>query len=218
MGAQSRADTIDDELAEAMHDAGCMVLFIGFESGSQRILNLLRKGITPEQSIEAGRICRRNKILIFANYMLGAPTETVEDLKMTYSMIKKIQPELHSSTYFSPIPGSDLFDYCKAKDLIKAADYSEYHRNPTHGKIRGIDYRLIDQYREKMGNCRKSCWTELYYARYVIARLLFLLRKGHGKSFIRELAISLGGIVKPSLKLLNKLTTGRYEKKYYPGN
>lgn len=215
-GAQSRADTIDNELAAAMHGAGCMVLFIGFESGSQRILNLLKKGITPEQSIEAGRICRRNNILIFANYMLGVPTETVEDLEMTYSMMKTIQPELHSPTYFSPIPGSDLFDYCKEKDLIKTVDYEQYVRNPTHEKIKGIDYRILDQYRDKIGNCRKSCWTELYFARHVIARLLFLLRKGYGKNFIRELAVSLGGIVKLPLRLLNKLITDKYEKKYYP--
>jgi radical SAM superfamily enzyme YgiQ (UPF0313 family) len=216
-GAQSRADTIDNELAAAMHDAGCMVLFIGFESGSQRVLNLLKKGITPEQSIEASRICRRNKILIFANYMLGVPTETVEDLEMTYRMMKTIKPELHSPTYFSPIPGSDLFDYCKEKDLIKNIDYEQYVRNPTHEKIKGIDYRILDQYREKMGNCRKSCWTELYFARYVIIRLFFLLKKGYGKTFIKELAVSLGGIVRLPRRLLNRLLTGKYEKKYFPG-
>ena len=216
-GAQSRADTIDNELAAAMHGAGCMVLFIGFESGSQRILNLLRKGITPEQSIEAGRICRRNNILIFANYMLGVPTETVEDLEMTYNMMKTIQPELHSPTYFSPIPGSDLFDYCKEKDLIKTVDYVEYVRNPTHEKIKGIDYRILDQYRDKIENCRKSCWTELYFARHVIARLHFLLKKGYVKIFIKELIVSLGGIVKIPLRIVKKRIAGKHEKKYYPG-
>ena len=146
-GAQSRADTIDDELASAMHDAGCMVLFIGFESGSQRILNILKKGITPKQSVEAGKVCRRNKILIFANYMLGIPTETVEDLEMTYRLLKTIKPELHSPAYFSPIPGSDLFDYCKEHDLIKTVGFDKYVRNPTHEKIKGIDYQLLGRYR-----------------------------------------------------------------------
>lgn len=215
-GAQSRVDTIDDELAAAMHDAGCMVLFFGFESGSQRILNLLKKGITPEQSLKAGEISRRNKILIFANYMLGIPTETVEDLEQTYRLIKAIKPELHSPTYFSPIPGSDLFDYCQEKDLIKTVGYDQYVRNPTHEKIKGIDYELLDQYREKISNCRKSCWTEFFFAKHVLIRLFFLLRKGFGKLFLRELAVSFGGIVRPLFRLVLKRSTARHEKKYFP--
>ncbi len=218
-GAQSRADTIDDELAAPMHKAGCMVLFIGFESGSQRILNLLKKGITPEQSIKAGKVCRRNNILIFANYMLGVPTETVEDLEMTYSLIKAIQPELHSPTYFSPIPGSDLFDYCSENGLIKTSAYEEYVRNPIHGKIKGIDYRVLDQYRLKISECSRSFWTEPYFARHVFARWLFLLQKGYVRAFIRELAVNMPIIVKPLRRLFHRFIkgTGKHEEKYYPG-
>jgi anaerobic magnesium-protoporphyrin IX monomethyl ester cyclase len=222
-GAQSRVDTIDDELAAALHSAGCMVLFIGFESGSQRMLNLLRKRITPEQSIEAGRICRRHNILMFANYMLGIPAETVEDLELTYRMMEAIQPELHSAAYFSPIPGSDLYDHCKANDLIKSVGYEEYVRNPTHEKIKGIDYGLLDQYRVKISNCRKPFWAEPYFAQHVFARWSFLLRKGFLKVFVRELAAFLPGGIKSSIRRLDKIITiifsdtGKHEKKYYPG-
>jgi len=73
-----------------MHEAGCMIIFFGFESGSQRILELLKKGITPEQSVRAGRICKENKLLIFANYMLGMPTETLEDLDKTYEAMIRL--------------------------------------------------------------------------------------------------------------------------------
>lgn len=216
-GAQSRADTIDDELAAAMHDAGCIVLFIGFESGSQRILNILNKGITPKHSVEAGKVCRRNKILIFANYMLGIPTETVEELEMTYRLLKTIKPELHSPAYFSPIPGSDLFDYCKKHDLIKTVGFDKYVRNPTHEKIKGIDYRLLGRYQDKMANCKKTCWTEFYFAKRVCARLVFLLKNGYIKTAVRELIISFGGIGYPLFRQINKLLKDRHEKKYYPG-
>lgn len=222
-GAQSRADTIDDELASAMHAAGCMVLFIGFESGSQRILNLLRKGITPQQSIQAGRICRQNKLLIFANYMLGVPTETLEDLEMTYLMMKEIEPELHSPSYFSPIPGSDLFDYCKDNDLIKTDGYEAYIRNPTLEKIKGIDYRLLDRFRDKIQACRRSCWTEAHFAQHVFLRWFFLLRRGSVLILAREFAENLPVFMNVPLRYAYRFVTkiffskGKDEKKYYPG-
>lgn len=222
-GAQSRADTIDDELAGALHAAGCMVLFIGFESGSQRILNILRKGITPQQSVQAGRICRQNKLLIFANYMLGVPTETVEDLEMTYLMMKEIKPELHSPSYFSPIPGSDLFDYCKDNDLIKTDGYEAYIRNPTLEKIKGIDYRLLDRFKDKIQGCKRSCWTEAHFARHVFQRWLSLLRRGYVLIFLREFAENMPAFMNVPLRYIYRMVTkphsskGKNEKKFYPG-
>jgi len=221
-GAQSRADTIDDELAAAMHDAGCMVLFIGFESGSPRMLELLRKGIKPEDSVKAGAVCRQNKILIFANYMLGVPTETVEDLEMTYAMMRTIKPELHSPSYFSPIPGSDLYTYCKEKDLIKTTNYDQFVRNPTLEKIKGIDYKILDRYRDKIAGCRKSWWMEQHFAKHVLARWRFLLKKGYLIIFLRELAGTMPIQLQQPLHYIEKLITKprgavRNDKKYYPG-
>lgn len=203
-GAQSRADTIDDELAREMYKAGCMVLFIGFESGSQRMLDLLRKGITPEKSIKAGKICRDNKILIFANYMLGMPTETTSDLDMTYEMIKKIKPELHSPSYFAPIPGSDLFDYCKEKELIKVTSFEGFVRNPINEKIKGIDYKTLDVYRDKITRCRKLWWTESHFAKYVLSRWIFLISKGYFKTFVTEFVENMPTVIRiPARNLRN---------------
>ena len=192
-GAQSRADTLDDELARAMNEAGCMVLFIGFESGSPRMLELLRKGITPEDSIRVARICRKNKILIFANYMLGMPTETEVDLSMTLEMMKKISPELHSVAYFSPIPGSDLYDFCKARDLIGVATCEGFVRNPVEGKIKGMDYAMVSVYKERISRCRRAWWQERHFARHVLSRWKFLLSNGYIKEFILEFVINLPG-------------------------
>lgn len=186
-GAQSRADTIDNELAQAMQKAGCMALFIGFESGSARMLSLLRKRISPQDSIFAGRICRDNKILIFANYMLGMPEENRYDLDMTYDMLREIRPELHSPAYFSPMPGCDLYEYCKNKDLIKLVSYEDFVRNPTAEKIKGVDYAVLSIYKERMSALRREWWSEAHFAKYALMRWFFLIRKGHLKIFIVEL-------------------------------
>jgi radical SAM superfamily enzyme YgiQ (UPF0313 family) len=151
------------------------------------MLRLLRKRLKPEQSIRAGKICRDHGILIFANYMLGMPGETEADLRMTYRMLSRIRPELHSPSYFSPIPGSDLYDYCRANHLIKIESYEGFMLNPLHEKLRDIDYRMVNRYKEKMISCRRSLWTEPHFARCAVRRWLLLIRKGFLRMFLIEL-------------------------------
>ena len=221
-GAQSRADTLDDELAAAMREAGCVVLFIGFESGSPRILDFLRKGIDPADSVKAAQICRRNRILIFANYMLGIPTETEDDLKLTYDLLRIMKPELHSPAYFSPIPGSDLFDYCDAQGLIKTSHYEDFIRNPTLEKVKGIDYKLLDVYKDRMIACKRGWWTEWHFAKLVLARWFALIRRGYIMSFIVELANSAPSFIRKRLIVFkDMLKSSKHpnadKEKYYPG-
>ena len=73
---------------------GCKGYFIGFESGNDRVLKFIRKGTTREVNIQAARICRRYGIKIWANYMLGLPTETRDEVLDTISMLKEIDPDV----------------------------------------------------------------------------------------------------------------------------
>lgn len=185
--AQSRVDTFDEELAEAMSTAGCVCLFFGFESGSQRILNFLRKGITPEQSLETAKLCKKYGIIIFADYMLGVPTETEEDLRQTLTLIKEIKPELPSPTYFTPIPGCDLYDYCKENNLIKIETYEDFTRNPTSEKINGIDYALLEKYKRIMLGYTPKWYQEKHFTKLTLKRWLHLVKLGYFKFAFHEI-------------------------------
>ena len=142
---QSRADIITrhPDMVEMMRDAGLRGYFIGFESGNQRILNFLRKGTTVERNLEAAKICRKYGLVIWANYMLGIPTETKEEVMDTVNMIREIDPDYYSPSFFTPHPGTDLYDYCIEHDLSLITDYDSYRRNPTEPKIRGQDYEFL---------------------------------------------------------------------------
>ncbi len=87
--------------------------FVGFESGNARVLNFLRKGTTPERNLEAAKVCRKYGLAIWANYMLGIPTETREEVMDTVNMIREIDPDYYSPSFFTPHPGTDLYDYCR---------------------------------------------------------------------------------------------------------
>jgi radical SAM superfamily enzyme YgiQ (UPF0313 family) len=132
-------------MVRLMYDVGLRGMLIGFESGNQRVLKFLRKGTTVEQNIEAGRICHNLGVQIWANYMLGLPTETPEEAMDTVRMLKKIDPDYYSPAFYTPHPGSDLYTYCIENDLSLITDHDSYRRNPTELKIKGHDYEFLQR-------------------------------------------------------------------------
>jgi radical SAM superfamily enzyme YgiQ (UPF0313 family) len=142
---QTRADIIvrHEDMVERMVRAGLKGYLIGFESGSDRVLNFIRKGTTSGQNLEAARICRKHGVSIWANYMLGLPTETKEEVMDTVAMVKKIDPDYYSPAFFTPHPGTDLYDYVVEHGLSRITDYDSYRRNPTEPKISGQDYTFL---------------------------------------------------------------------------
>ena len=186
-GGLSRVDTLDAEIIRAMTDSRCKVLQFGFESGSQRILKLLRKGTTVDQALNAAKLCKDNGILIFANYMMGIPTETEKDLEATYNLMKEINPEIHAANYFSPIPGSNLYEYCKDNDLISTGTYEMFVRGAIDNKVKGIDYDLLARYKQKIDVWTPVWYSKGYYASSVLKRWIGLLKQWHLFHVLKEL-------------------------------
>ncbi|HCE67768.1 MAG: hypothetical protein A2X82_17975 [Geobacteraceae bacterium GWC2_55_20] len=143
---QSRADMIcrRPDLLKQLKEAGLSWVLIGFESGSDRVLKFIKKGTTVSQNIEAAGVCKQLGIRIFANYMFGIPTETDEEIRQTVSMMRKIRPDMHSPSIFTPAPGSELYDYCHEHGLMLPDDEMNYSREIKSGaKIRNVNYPLI---------------------------------------------------------------------------
>lgn len=146
---QGRANEIvlHHDMFKRLKEVGLRMCLVGFESGNQRILNLLRKGTTVKQNYEAARILHELGIEVWANYMLGMPTETKEEALDTIKMIREIHPEHPSPAFFTPIPGTDLYTYCKENDLILSEDPATLGtRSPLVGKIKGVDYAWLSQH------------------------------------------------------------------------
>lgn len=186
--AQSRVDTLDEEMLAAMKKAGCVCLFFGFESGSQKILDFLNKGITPEQSVKAAKLCKKYGIVMLADIMMGIPTETGEDLDKTLGLVKEIRPELLSIAYFTPIIGSDLYEYCKKENIVLINSYEDYARNATEAKkVAGIDYALVNAYKAKAERFVTLWYQSLPFASYAFKRWFNLFLKGYWTEIIKEI-------------------------------
>lgn len=155
--AQSRADLIckDELLLKTLRKTGLKLMLVGFESGSQRMLDLLKKGTTVEQNVEAARLLKKHGIMVGGSFMLGCPGETIEDVQATVKLVKAIRPHFTSVAYFTPCPGSVLYDYCKEHDLSLMKSYDELVTYaPGKPKIKGINYTILDNATEKIMGMR----------------------------------------------------------------
>lgn len=123
----SRVDNLDMETMKLANESGCKQLIFGFESGSQRILDILSKGTTVEQNKKAIELCHEVGLLATGSFMIGNPTETVEDIKATQQFIKENKPDFAGICITTPFPGTKMWDWCKEHKLVpESVDWSKF--------------------------------------------------------------------------------------------
>ncbi len=104
----TRADSVDRDLLVTMRDSGCKEVIIGMESGSQKILNILRKGTTVEQNLRAMKMVKEY-MQLKVGIIVGSPGETWETIRETEKLLKECPPDFWNVSTFMPLPGSDVY-------------------------------------------------------------------------------------------------------------
>lgn len=141
--ANIRANQVDEYLLLLMWEAGCRFLFYGFESGSQRILDLMNKKCTVEQNIVAAQLHNKHRFPYHASFILGYPTETEEDIMLTQGFINEVTPYRSGINWYVPLPGSDDYKKLIDSECLELTDPHEWRKIGevlTTGKV----YASID--------------------------------------------------------------------------
>lgn len=108
---QSRADLlIRPGEVEALARSGCTEVWIGAESGSQRILDAMEKGISLQQIADARKLLKDHRIDASFFLQFGYTGETMEDINATVAMVKKLLPENIGISVSYPLPGTKFYD------------------------------------------------------------------------------------------------------------
>jgi radical SAM superfamily enzyme YgiQ (UPF0313 family) len=123
---ESRVDTVDEEVLRAMKEAGCWQISYGVESGSQRLLDLIEKGITLEQVEKTFAQTKKLGITIRAFFMLGLPTETREESWQTIRLARKLNAEWSQFTITVPFPGTKLYELAQAEGALRSARWADF--------------------------------------------------------------------------------------------
>ena len=120
----SRADRLSPKVVETLAEMGCFRVWIGSESGSQRILDAMERGVTVEQVQSAVALCRSAGIQTGMFLMWGYEGEDLSDIEATVDHVKKSNPDIFFTTVSYPIKGTPYFSEV-AERVDSAKQWSE---------------------------------------------------------------------------------------------
>lgn len=121
-----RMDTLDDEMLALMQETGLYLISLGIESGSDRILELMRKSLTVAKTREAVAMIHRHKIAIAGFFILGFPGETRADMEATVKL--SLELPLVRANYFTylPFPGTESYRLLEESGELAAVDWQRF--------------------------------------------------------------------------------------------
>lgn len=130
--ANARVTDLSEELLVLAKMAGCRQITFGFESGSQKILDILNKKSKVEDNYNAVKLCNKIGIIPQGTLMLGAPNETVDDIKATQCFIRDTKIQSVGICLTTPYPGTKLWNMLKAEGKIPdKIDWCEFTYDKT---------------------------------------------------------------------------------------
>ena len=123
---RTRVDLVNRLMLEIMKNAGCYRIRFGFESGNNKILKIIQKGITVEQSLECAKVCKEVGIEMFGYFMMGSPYETEKTLQQTMDLSLKIDSDFALFSKTILIPNTELFDWAVKNKYIEKNYWEKY--------------------------------------------------------------------------------------------
>jgi len=143
----TRADRVNERIAATLKELGCMRVWIGSESGSQRILNAMERGVTVEQVRRAVGLCKTNGIETGMFLMWGYDGEDISDVEATIDHVKECRPDVFFTTVSYPIKGTPYFDKVAAR-LVSIKPWS--NSTDREFQIRGRHSRRFYKYADEL--------------------------------------------------------------------
>ncbi len=107
--ANSRVNTIDEEMIAKMKAAGCSVIALGLESGSDESLKKMKKGTTVDQNRNAVKLIKKAGLKTFGFYIIGFPWENKEHLEQTKKLMFELDTDFIELSIATPFKGSELY-------------------------------------------------------------------------------------------------------------
>jgi len=122
-----RMDTLDDELLGLMKETGLYMVSLGIESGSDSVLNAMRKGITVPGIRECVERIDRAGIDMAGFFILGFPGETVETINRTIDFAAELPIKRANFFTYLPFPGTESYEKLLAAGELKDVDWERFY-------------------------------------------------------------------------------------------
>jgi anaerobic magnesium-protoporphyrin IX monomethyl ester cyclase len=168
---QTRADLMTGEAVAGLVRAGCVEAWLGAESGSQKILDAMDKGLQVEETVEATRRLRKAGIRACWFLQFGYPGETYEDIQETVRLVRETLPDDIGVSVSYPLPGTRFHEMVAAEigDKTHWADSNDLammfqgtYQTPFYRKLRQVVHRDLDvRHRVRKGETSNGFQAEL---------------------------------------------------------
>lgn len=122
----ARANTLDLNTMIQMKKANCRMVIVGYESGSQQILNNIKKGVTLDQMKHFSLDAKKAGLMVHGDFIIGLPGETRDTIKETRELIKELKPDILQVLIPQPIPGTELYKWYKENGYLLIDNPIEY--------------------------------------------------------------------------------------------
>jgi len=189
---RTRVDRVDKELLEKLRDANCQRIHYGVETGTERMLRVIRKGYTLDQVRQAFRWTREVGITTLAYFMIGLPGETREEIEQTFAVAREIEPDFMLLSILCPYPNTEVFGDAAEKGLVDGDLWREFALHPTPD-FRAPQCNGVLSLEELQDLLQKGYRSFYGRPKYVVKQLLKI------RSF-RELATKVSGGIRCLLR------------------
>jgi len=145
----ARTDCFNEEMARALKKAGCHQVMFGVESGSQKILKILRKDINLEKTKQAVQLAKKVNIEVRASFIFGTPGETEETIEETLAYAIDLDPDIAIFNITTPYPGTQLYAWAQEKGSLLTQDWWDYELGSSIVDLPTLSCQAIKQMYDK---------------------------------------------------------------------
>ncbi len=180
---RSRIPQVDRRQLEKLKEAGCNRIVYGIEAGTDRINNgILKRGIKIENAIECFQLTKEVGIPMAANFLIGAPEETREEIMETIRLAIKLDPEFAQFSILTPYPNSPFYTMALQEGVFSSDYLREYAKNPTEDLAFKVWDKVLAE--EELRGLLEHAYKSFYFRPKYMVRSLLQIRSP--KEFYRK--------------------------------
>jgi radical SAM superfamily enzyme YgiQ (UPF0313 family) len=127
----SRVDTIDEEMIVRMKQAGCWLIAFGIESGSQKVLDNVKKDAQVEDAVRTINLCHKHGIKTWGYFIMGLPGETRQTVRETIDLAKRIPLDIALFHVAMPYAGTEFYFQAVANGWLNTYDWKHFDMNDS---------------------------------------------------------------------------------------
>lgn len=202
----------DEDILHKYRRAGIVHVYIGVEATDQKTLDMIKKDISVEQSMQAIRLLHEHGMITETSFVLGFPDETKASIARTFKLAKLYNPDMPHFLAITPWPYADIYD--DLKEHIEVFDYSKYNLiepivKPKKMTLQQVDDAIISCYRKfYMGKLNEIvAMKDPFKRRYLINSMRVMMNS----SFLTEKMKGLGKLPERVKKVLKALEGESFE-------